>query len=422
MIRAAGLKARLAGASSYLTAIVEQGLFSLLNLGVVLVLGRLMAPEQFGACVLWFSVAYVLASVQNAVSVAHIQVLPAAPGHDPARFETERVMLAATGLFLLLTTGGVALAAGFASRAGAFGVWTAAVFVPAYLLQQYVRLVCFSRGEGLAATVKTGCVLIVAVGLLALGAAVFRPLTAAHVLGLMGIAYAVVGAVGLWRATHGLRHGLAASLSGYMAYARQSGWLFLGVSSTEILARFYVFAVGAAYGPGVLAALSFTQTFLRPAPLLASSWSMAARKDLAARRDGADWRGYVGLLTLSAVVGALFAAVWAALIWAAWPAITAWLFDGKYAEARWMLPLWGVSVAFGFVQVVTSTGLQILRAFKALALANAAASAVAALGVLWGLGQFGPGGAILGTAAGQALEAAAMLAVLVVFIRRFRRG
>lgn len=59
------LAGRIGRASPYLTAIVEQGLFSLLNLGVVLVLGRVMTPEQFGACVLWFSVAYVLASVQK---------------------------------------------------------------------------------------------------------------------------------------------------------------------------------------------------------------------------------------------------------------------------------------------------------------------------------------------------------------------
>ena len=422
MTALARLGARLGGASPYLTAVVEQGLFSLLNLGVVLALGRLMSPEQFGACVLWFSVAYVLASVQNAVSVAHLQVLPAGRGRDPVRFETERVMLAATGVFLLLAAVGVALAAGIMGTAGAFGVWTAVLFTPAYLLQQYVRLTCFSRGEGGTAAIQTGAVLIVAAALLAGGAAILRPLTAEHVLGLMGAAYAVVGLAGLWRASDGLRDGLPGVLSGYMAYARQSGWLFLGVSSTEILARFYVFAVGAAYGPGVLAALSFSQTFLRPAPLLASSWSLAARNDLAARRDAGNWRGYVGLLTVSAAGGLVFAVLWTGVIWAAWPAITGWLFEDKYADARWMLPLWGVSVAFGFLQVVVSTGLQILKAFKALALANAAASALAAVGVLWGISRMGPGGAILGTAAGQALEAAAMLAVLVVLIRRFRRG
>lgn len=412
---------RFGGAARYLTAIVEQGLFSLLNLGVVLVLGRLMAPEQFGACVLWFSVAYVLASVQNAVSLAHLQVLPGGRGLDPARFDTERLMLGATACFLLLIIVGTGLAVVLLGQSGAFGVWTAVLFVPAYLLQQYVRLNAFSRGEAGAATLQTGAVLIVAVALLSAGAALFRPLEAEHVLGLMGTAYAIVGFVGLLRSSRGLWRGLSSALPGYVAYARQSGWLFLGVSSTEVLARFYVFAVGAAYGPGVLAALSFSQTFLRPAPLLASSWSMAARSDLVTRREARDWRGYVGLLVVSALAGVVFAVVWAGLIWTVWPTITAWLFHDKYAEARWMLPLWGISAAFGFVQVVVSTGLQILKAFKALAIANAVASAVAALGVLWGMRQMGPGGAIVGTAAGQALEGAAMLAVLIVLIRRLSR-
>ena len=47
-----------------------------------------------------------------------------------------------------------------------------------------------------------------------------------------------------------------------------------------------------------------------------------------------------------------------------------------------MVLLWGLSAVLGFGQVVVSAALQVLRAFKALALANAAASAVAALTVL----------------------------------------
>ena len=278
------LAGRIGRASPYLTAIVEQGLFSLLNLGVVLVLGRVMTPEQFGACVLWFSVAYVLASVQNAVSVAHLQVLPNGRGVDAARFKTERLMLGATVCFWLAVATGAAVAVGLMTGDGPFGVWAAVLFTPAYLLQQYVRLTLFSRGEPRAATVQTGAVLAVAAAFLALGAAVFRPLQAEHVLALMGAAYAVVGLVGLARATRGLWAGLMGALPGYVAYGRQSGWLFLGVSSTEILARFYVFAVGAAYGPGVLAALSFSQTFLRPVP---RCWPRPG----AWRREAIWWRG-----------------------------------------------------------------------------------------------------------------------------------
>ncbi|PTT76901.1 hypothetical protein DBR41_24700, partial [Pseudomonas sp. HMWF010] len=57
-----------------------------------------------------------------------------------------------------------------------------------------------------------------------------------------------------------------------------------------------------------------------------------------------------------------------------------------------------------------------LRAFKALALANTAASLVAAGGILLMMRQYGYGGAITGTAAGQALELAAMGAILVAAV------
>ena len=415
--------------SRYAIAIVEQGLFSILNLGVTLLLGRLLAPEQFGAAVVWFAVAYVLVSVQNAVSISHVQVLPTGAGTDPARLETERIMLAATAVFLVLVAVIVAIAAAWLKASGSpFGVMAAVLFVPAYLLQQYVRLLCFSRGEALTAAHQTGLVLVLAVVLLGLGYVGFSELSAEHVLGLLGAAYGVIGLLGLWRACRGLigdtlRLGhFWTLLKRYIEFARHSAWIFLGVISTELLARFYVFAAGAAYGPATLALLSFSQTFLRPVPLLASSWSLAARGDLVARRDRQDGRGFSRMLILAAVGGLAVSALWSAAVFAGWPLITDSLFEGKYAEAQWMLPLWGLSVAFGFVQVVVSTGLQVLKAFKPLAIANAAASLVAAGGVLWLMQHQGASGAILGTALGQALEAAAMLAVLVVMVRRLNRA
>lgn len=299
-------------------------------------------------------------------------------------------------------------------------MWTAALYVPAYLLQQYVRLTCFSRGEGRIATIQTGLVLLAGIGLLAVAATMFRPLTALHVLGAMALAYGAVGAAGLWRASRGLGQRLHRALPAYLAYVRQSGWLFLGVSSTEVLARFYVFAVGAAHGPAALAALSFTQTFLRPAPLLATAWSLAARNDLVARRDQANARGFAILLVVAALAGLVFTGLWTLAMEAAWPFITGLLLEDRYAEARGLVALWGLSAAFSFLQTIASTGLQVLRAFKVLALSNAAASIVAAGGVLWGLGLWGPAGAVVGTAAGQALEAAAMAAALIVILRRLK--
>jgi O-antigen/teichoic acid export membrane protein len=404
----------------YLNSIIEQGLWSLLNLGVTLLLGRLVAPEQFGAFIFWSSSAYVLSSLQNAISVCHIQVLAPGDGDDPERRPIEQLMLVVNAAYLVAVAVAVAGVTGLlALRGSAFGALTAAIYAPAFLLQQYVRALCFSRGQSGVAAVQTGMVLVLGVALLAAGYLLFKPMTAVDILALLGCAYGVVGVFGMVRATRGQWSGLSLGmLHQYGPYARQSAWIFLGVTTTEILARFYVFATSGLYDVRTLAMLSFSQTFLRPVPLLASSWGMVARNDLVRRRDAADWRGFVKILLIAAAAGLVVSVLWSGFVYQVWPLITHYLFGGKYGDARWMLPLWGISVLFSFWQVVTGTALQVVRQFKALALANAAASVVAAAGILWMMHAIGAKGAILGTATGQALEAVVMTTLLVMFVRR----
>lgn len=406
--------------SRYLTSIIEQALWSLLNLGVTLLLAKLAAPAEFGTFIFWSSTAYVLSSVQNALTLCHLQVLPPAPGTDPARREVERLMLLVTFVFLGLVTAGVLVLAFVLGKVGTgFGTAAAAVFVPAYLLQQYVRFVCFSRGEAITATVQTGAVLVLAASLLGLGYLLFKPLDASEILALLGAAYGLVGVGGLIRAFRGLAGSPDwRALLGYGAYVKQSGWIFLGVTSSELLARFYVFAIGGAYGNAILALLSFSQTFLRPIPLLALAWSMVGRNDLVRRREAGDWAGFARMLMLTGLGGIVVAAVWSGIVFAGWPLITERLFDGRYLEAQALVLIWGVAAAMGFFQTVLSTGLQTLKAFKVLALANAGASLAAAGAILLAMQTMGHAGAVVGTAIGQGLEALAMGVALVVLLRR----
>ena len=102
---------------------------------------------------------------------------------------------------------------------------------------------------------------------------------------------------------------------------------------------------------------------------------------------------------------------------ALWPLIAERGFAGRYGADRWMLVGWSVAVAIQLCQVVLSSGIQAFRAFKPLALANAAASVVAIFAVLAGTHWLGPGGAIAGTAAGGAAELAVMAVVLMSLLR-----
>jgi O-antigen/teichoic acid export membrane protein len=409
--------------SRYLTSIIEQALWSALNLGVALLLAKLAVPAQFGAFVFWASTAYVLSSVQNALTLCHLQVLPAAPGTDPARIGVERVMLAVTLAFLAVSAAGaLAVSLVLARFAPVLSVPAAGLFVPAFLLQQYVRYLNFTRGDARASAVQTGVVLGLAAAFLGVGQLVFRPLDANEILALLGAAYGLVGLVGLVRASRGLGRVGARQLGDYGRYLKQSGWIFLGVSSSELLSRFYVFAVGGALGAAVLAMLSFSNTFLRPISLLATSWSLVGRNDLVRRRDAGDFAGYRRMLVMVGLGGVAAAAVWTLVVFEAWPLITTHLFDGRYGEARMILLLWGAAAAIGFGQTVLSTGLQTLHAFKTLAFCNAAAAVFAVVAILVAMGPLGPAGAVIGAALGQGLELIAMAWLLGATLRKSAAG
>ena len=370
--------------SRYLISALEQALWSLLNFGVNLLLIRFVAPDQYGAFVFWAACGFVLSSVQNALTVCHLQVLPPGEGGDPERLPVERLMHAVNLVFLLVVgLGCLAGALVYRQADSPYGALASVLFVPAYLLQQYVRALAFSRGRAGVAATQTAAVFLLVVVLLGGAMAIHEALDANRIMLCLGGAYAAVGlGGGLWAMAGQGRLAGPRELLGYGAYARQSGWIFLGVSSTELLTRFYVFVVAGWFGAAALASLSATQQLLRPIPLLASSWAMVARADLVRRRETGDWGGFSRIVLLALGGGLVVAAAWVAIIFEAWPLITTHLFGGKYGDDGWMVLLWGVAAAIGFGQVVVSAALQSLKAFRALALANAAASVVAAIAIL----------------------------------------
>lgn len=406
----------------YLTSAIEQALWSLLNLGVNLLLIRLIAPAQYGAFAFWSNTAFIFSSVQNALTLVHLSV-EAGDGKSEPRLSLERLMHRVTQLLLVVSGAGVLIAAlAMQARGNPVGAPAAALFVPAFLIQQYVRGLAFSRCQPTAAAVQTGAVLALAAVLLTAGQLLLAPMSANLILTIMAAAYGLVGAVTYLRATAGQGSIRWGELGRYLGYAKQSGWVFLGVTTTELLARFYVFAVTAAHGPAALAALAATQLLLRPIPLLAASWSMVARTDLVRRRDGGDWRGFSLLIGATLGGGAVVALAWTALVHAAWRPLAGLLFHGKYADDGWMLLLWGMSAVISFSQITIGIGLQVLRAFKVLAIANTIASLTAVAAILVCMHLYGAGGAIGGTVIGQALELAVMATLLIGGTRAAARG
>jgi len=400
--------------SPYALSALEQGLGSLLNLGVNLLLVRYLPQHEYGAFVFWANTGFVLSSLQNAVSGTHLYTLsPGGPQSDHRR-HVERLMHAVT-LGWLALVGALALLGGGLIRGhdANLHAWTAALFLPAFLLQQYVRALAFSRGETGTATVQTGLVVVLSGLFLAVSLAGARALQADAALAALAAAYGLAGVIGFWRATRGQWTGWRPrELEGYLAFARHSGWIFVGVSTTELLTRFYSFVTATTFGAAALAGLSASQLLLRPIPLLATSWSMVARGDLARRRDEVDRRGIARLVYGAAIGGVALTLGWTLLVHAAWGPVSTQMFGGKYGDLGWMVLVWGLCSGLSFVQTALSSALQVMRAFKPIAIANSIAAGAAVLAIVGLMRLYGPAGAVLGTAVGQTIEAVLMVVIL----------
>lgn len=406
--------------SRYVISLIEQAIWSLLNLGVNLTLVRLLAPVEYGSFVFWANCGYVLASMQNAVSVGHLFALPSGEAQSSHRRDVERIMHGVTGAWLLLVFVGCLVGALALRQAGnPLGRPEAAFYVTAFLLQQYVRSLAFSRGAVVTAAVQTSAVLLLGAAMIAAMFVLNRNGGGAIALTCLATAYGVVGVIGAWRAVARQMSGIRLQeLMAYKSYLMQSGWIFLGVTTTELLARFYSFVVVGWFGAASLAELSTSQLLLRPIPLLATSWSMVARGDLVQKREAGDWKGIARQTRLVVAGGIVVSIVWTGLVFGYWARLDDIMFRGKYANIAWMVLLWGVASALSFGQVAVSAALQALKAFKQLAIANAAASAVAVVAILVLIRLQGQGGAIIGTAVGQALEAGVMAIMLFGMLRR----
>lgn len=392
---------RSAGPRRYAYSALEQGLASVLTLGASLALIRILAPASYGAFALWASVAFVLASVQNAISGVHLHSAPPSVS-NPARQLVEQAMGRATCVFLV----GVALIilALTLLGDGSFANPAAALFVPAFLLQQHTRAIAFSRGRAEHAALQAGAALLLGAATLYIGVVAGRLSSANDVLLGLGFAYGSTSGAAAFLYYYRRSHRALGKPVAYWTFARQSGWVFVGVLGSEILERFYVFAVGVYLGPVALALLAANQIILRPVPMLAGAICTAARPGLVTLREDGDMQGLRRFIARGLLLSLAVASTWGAIAWLSRGLIERYAFGSGQEVVSALLVLWTISAGLGFAQLTLNTSLQVHRRFAPLACVNLTASIVAGVAIVIGIHAMGARGAVVGMIVGQVVE------------------
>ena len=405
----------------FILSLGEQGMGSIVTFGINLWLIRNGEAASYGVYVFWYAVAWVLGTCQSTLTIVHLFALPAGADRIAERRDPERILLSATAALLLVATLGVGVANQILSHTGSTLAEPAAMlFIPAFLLFQYVRAFAFSRQRVLLATCLTAGIL--ATTALGLGADFFlgghRP-NAARVLLIVGCAYGACSLVVLWSLARGLTLMYRLSeLRRFAHYVGSSGWLILGAASGEITGRLYSFAVVGQFGTEALARLSAAQVVIRPAWLLSAAWNSVGFPAMARHRADGNRAGLVRTMLQGAAMSAGGSVVWSAAVIVGWPWISSVLYRGRYEDIGILAYLWGGNVVLGSVALALNTAMLVLGDFRWLALLDLASAVVCVLAIVGLLGRFDYPMAVVAIMLGQVTQ---IILMTIVVTHRLRR-
>ena len=366
--RAAVPEAELTG-MRFVVSLAEQGFGSILTFAINLWLIRNGATESYGVYVFWLSVAWVLGTAQGTLVIAHLYRLPSARDRMEERRQPERLLLSlAFGISVLAAAGVGVLVDWLLTLSGSELASPGAVlFIPAFLLFQYVRafsvLAPAAGAGGVPHRGRAVCG----------GPAAGRRLPARLPSGCR--ARAVPDGRGLWRVLAAavlpmLLAGMLpmldlAEIRRYLGVLRGSGWLVLGAASGEVTSRLYSFAVVGRFGTAALAELSAVQVVIRPAWMLSAAWSSIGYPQMAACRaegmTGWAWCGRCWSARRSAPPAASYGA---AMVIAAWPWISGVLYHGRYEDIGLLGYLWGANVMLGSIALALNVAMLAMGEFK----------------------------------------------------------
>jgi O-antigen/teichoic acid export membrane protein len=346
--------------------------------------------------------------------------LPSALDHAAERRQPERLMLTVTLGLLVLCAMSAALGSAVLAAAGSELAEPAAVlFIPAFLLFQFVRALAFSRQRPAVAAGLTCAILASAAALLGGDFALGHAPDAARVLALTGLAYGGCSLVVLLMLMRGLPPMLKlAEIRRHAHVLRGSGWLMLGAGSGEVTSRLYSFAVVGSFGAEALAALSAVQVVIRPAWMLSSSWASIGFPQMSARRAEGDRDGLLRVMLAGAVATTLGSLVWTAVVIAAWPWISGVLYHGRYQDIGPLAYLWGANVMLGSIAVALNNAVLALGEYRRLALLDLAGALATILAIGVVLARFDYPFAVVATLVGQTTQIVLMARVLQQRLRQ----
>ena len=341
-----------------------------LNLGLI----RALSAADYGIVTLWMTMALLAIGIQDALVNTPLSThLPATA--DPASARRLAEGIAVVNLLVIgLTTATVVIAnflidAEWSPHEIAPAV-AIPLFVAAGMYREYYRSVAFSRndmamllridGPYLAVTTLCLAAMLTWPEWLANLAFAFLAMSAGCVVARLCLRGRVTGPEsspfhrGWWPEYR-------------RVVARDAGWALVGVLTTHLQARSYVYVVVNLVGLAALAAINVVGLFFRPVRIMAIAWGRTALPEMAADLAAGKIASFDRAIVQALAIACAGSTAWFVALWLGWDLIERHFLAGQYPDA-WLL-IWPAAIlaALDAMSYVISIGLRANREFKFLA-------------------------------------------------------
>ena len=364
-----------------LFSVADQAIVSAFNFALNVYLVRMAAPEEFGLFAIIAAATLFAAMVQNAIVNTPLSVHLPIARNEESKAALRRAFTAANALLSLVLFAGSAIVLVLWLGVGRRDVaLSACVYLVAQFVREYYRALWAVEGKftGLFAFD------LAAIILAALALALRHFVMGEHAI--VTAAFLAVGAASLLTtlpacvasAWHGSLREVAADVRRIFREQRHEiRWSLLGVITTEVQNRGYVYIAAAVFGPSAVAHLQAGRILFGPLNLLTSAWARVARPQLAALLGRSDAGEFGRVLTRALQAFTLFNGVFLGALWLAWPLLSTLVFRDKYADLGALVAAWGVANILFQSRSCLGIGIQAMRRFRELTLATVAGATLA---------------------------------------------
>lgn len=215
------------------------------------------------------------------------------------------------------------------------------------------------------------------------------------------------------------RRNIGASLSSIKDYKEiwvDSKWSLLGMVTTELQSKGYIFILSAFFGAAFVGFVQAGRVFFGPLNLVTSAWGRIARPSLS--RLAAEKRASVFLKIShrSAFGFLLFNLLFGFVLWFFWPPINEIFFSDKYSGVEIIIVQWFLVTVIFQLRSVYSISMQSLNKFKFLAFATVLGAALSVASLIFICFFEKENWVVISVVLGESLA----LMVIIYFIYRYK--